>query len=66
MIIIYHNPRCRKSRAGLEYLSEKTKDFEVVDYIKNGISEVEIREILEKMEMPAKRGFLTGWNSEPI
>ena len=53
MIKIYHNPRCRKSRAGLEYLSEKTQDFEVIDYIKNGISDTEIREILEKMEMQA-------------
>jgi arsenate reductase (glutaredoxin) len=49
MIRIYHNPRCRKSRAGLEYLQEKTSDFETIDYIKNGISPEEIREILEKM-----------------
>ncbi len=49
MIRIYHNPRCRKSRAGLEYLQGKTGDFETIDYIKNGISQEEIREILEKM-----------------
>jgi arsenate reductase (glutaredoxin) len=49
MIRIYHNPRCRKSRAGLEYLQTKTSDFEIIDYIRNGISEDEIREILSKM-----------------
>jgi arsenate reductase (glutaredoxin) len=49
MIRIYHNPRCRKSRAGLEYLQDKTGDFDIIDYIKNGISQEEIREILEKM-----------------
>ena len=49
MIRIYHNPRCRKSRAGLEYLQDKTGDFETIDYIKNGISQEEIREILVKM-----------------
>jgi len=49
MIRIYHNPRCRKSRAGLEYLQDKTGDFETIDYIKNGISQEEIREILKKM-----------------
>ncbi|MCK4855108.1 MAG: hypothetical protein KAT31_12615 [Bacteroidales bacterium] len=49
MIRIYHNPRCRKSRAGLEYLQDKTGDFETIDYIKNGISREEIREILAKM-----------------
>ena len=52
MIRIYHNPRCRKSRAGLEYLQDKTGDFETIDYIKNGISQEEIREILEKMNTP--------------
>ncbi|MEE9462840.1 MAG: ArsC/Spx/MgsR family protein [Bacteroidales bacterium] len=52
MIRIYHNPRCRKSRAGLEYLQDKTGDFETIDYIKNGISREEIREILAKMNTP--------------
>ena len=52
MLKIYHNPRCRKSRAGLAYLSGKTPDFEIVDYIKNGISESEIREIALKMNEP--------------
>jgi arsenate reductase len=49
MVTIYHNPRCRKSRAGLEYLQDKTGDFETIDYIRNGISREEIREILAKM-----------------
>lgn len=52
MIRIYHNPRCRKSRAGLEYLQEKTGHFEIIDYIKNGISVEEIREIITKMNEP--------------
>jgi len=48
---IYHNPRCRKSRAGLEYMVSKTMDFEVIDYLKNGISKEEIREILLKLNL---------------
>jgi arsenate reductase (glutaredoxin) len=52
MIRIYHNPRCRKSRAGLEYLQEKTGQFDIIDYIKNGISVEEIREIISKMNEP--------------
>ena len=52
MIRIYHNPRCRKSRAGLEYLQDKTGDFETIDYIRNGISREEIKEILAKMNTP--------------
>jgi len=48
---IYHNPRCRKSRAGLQYLETKTTDFEVIPYIKQGIGENELREILLKLNM---------------
>ncbi len=46
---IYHNPRCRKSRAGLEYLRGKTGDFEIRDYLKEGITREEIREILLRL-----------------
>jgi len=52
MIKIYHNPRCKKSRAGLSYLQTKTSNFEIVEYIKNGISEKEIETLLEKIDLP--------------
>lgn len=45
---IYHNPRCAKSREGLKYLEERGFDFEVIDYMKNGISAGEIRDFLSK------------------
>lgn len=50
-LIIYHNPRCRKSRAGLAYLREKTANFEIREYIKDGINEKEIGEILLKLNI---------------
>lgn len=34
MITIYHNSRCKKSRAGLEYLSKKSPNFEIKEYLK--------------------------------
>ncbi len=34
MITIYHNSRCKKSRAGLQFLSDKTSDFEIKEYLK--------------------------------
>ena len=49
MIKIYHNPRCRKSRAGLSYLETKNVDFEIIDYIKNPISEAQLAELLMKL-----------------
>jgi arsenate reductase len=39
MIKIYHNPRCKKSRAGLAALEAKAAAFEVVDYLKDPLSE---------------------------
>lgn len=35
MITIYHNPRCKKSRAGLQALEAFTKDFELKYYLKD-------------------------------
>ena len=45
---IYHNPRCSKSRAGLQYLEEKGFDIEVIKYINDGISESDLKEIVTK------------------
>lgn len=49
MIKIYHNPRCKKSREGLEYLRTKTSDIEIKDYIKEGLSIEACKEIILKM-----------------
>ena len=46
-IKIFHNPRCKKSRAGLEYLRSKTGDIEIIEYLKTGISEEMIKFILK-------------------
>ena len=49
MLKIYHNPRCKKSRAGLQYLTEKAKSFEIVEYIKHPLTEKQIIVLLAKM-----------------
>jgi arsenate reductase (glutaredoxin) len=46
---IYHNPRCKKSRAGLAFLERKATDFETVQYINQGLTEEQLREILLKL-----------------
>ena len=45
---IYHNPRCAKSRAGLQYLEEKGYEIEIKKYITEGLTEPELKEIIEK------------------
>jgi len=49
MIEIYHNPRCKKSRAGLEHLKQKGVEFKIVEYLKEPISEKAFKEILTKL-----------------
>ncbi len=49
MITIYHNPRCKKSRAGLEFLKSKTDDFTLVEYLKKPLSEDELAMLLMKL-----------------
>ncbi|WP_026752906.1 arsenate reductase (glutaredoxin) [Sediminibacter sp. Hel_I_10] len=51
MIKIYHNARCRKSREGLELLKDSKKDFKVVEYLKDPISEEDLKSILTKLKM---------------
>ncbi len=48
MLKIYHNPRCAKSRKGLEYLKSRGIEFEVKNYMKEGLRAEEVREIFLK------------------
>ena len=48
---IYHNPRCSKSRAGLQYLEENGYDIEVKDYMKEGLTREDILSIAEKTNL---------------
>lgn len=51
MLRIYHNPLCRKSRAGLKYLKDKGVDFESVEYLKKRLSEKDLEKLLIKLNM---------------
>jgi len=46
MITIYHNPRCRKSRQGLEILKQSGKNFKVIRYMDERLSEAELKQII--------------------
>ncbi len=47
MIKIYHNNRCSKSRCGIQALEESGKQFEVVKYLEDVPSEVELKHIIK-------------------
>lgn len=44
---IYHNPRCSKSRQGLEILQNSNLQFETIKYLDTPISETELTEIIQ-------------------
>jgi len=52
-IIIWHNPRCRKSREGLkkteEIAGEKNLEVEVIKYLDNPPSVEDLKSVLKKM-----------------
>lgn len=51
MNTIYHNPRCKKSRAGLAYLTEKQGKFQVREYLKDPLTEAELSALLMKLHI---------------
>ncbi|MFD2568009.1 arsenate reductase (glutaredoxin) [Pseudotenacibaculum haliotis] len=46
MIKIYHNPRCRKSREGLQIVENSGKEFEIREYLKELPSEEELSSVI--------------------
>jgi len=50
-IVIYHNPRCSKSRATLALIQEKGIAPEIIEYLDAAPSESEMDAILSKLGM---------------
>lgn len=48
MFKVLHNPRCATSRKGLEYLRSKTNDFELINYISEGLTDNLLKEVFLK------------------
>lgn len=51
MITIFHNPRCSKSRQGLELVRQSGEEFEVREYLKDPLTETELTSLLKKLGM---------------
>ena len=54
----YHNPRCSKSRQGLEVLEKRNVSFEIVEYLKSGISQSEFLDIIKKSGLKPLDGLV--------
>jgi arsenate reductase len=49
MYKIYHNPRCKKSRAGLQYLQDKGVEPQIIEYLKEPLKEDELKDLLVRL-----------------
>ena len=50
-IIIYHNPRWKKSRESVKILEKEKVSFRIIEYLKNQISRKEINNILNILDI---------------
>ena len=67
-IIIYHNPRCSKSRDALKLLKEKNQDPEIFLYLQEILSQSKIRNLIKKLNIPVREILRKGeeeykWNN---
>ena len=54
MFTIYHNPKCAKSRAGVEFLKSKGVEYKVIEYLKDPLTRDHLKELLMKLGKSAK------------
>lgn len=47
--VIYHNPRCSKSRAALELLRQRGIEPKIIEYLKTPPTEDELRDVINKL-----------------
>lgn len=57
-MLYYHNPRCSKSRQGLELLTSEGVEPTVKEYIKEGISQDEALDLMEKLRINPLEGLI--------
>ncbi len=50
-IVIYHNPRCSKSRAALQLIQERGIEPQIIEYLKTPPSAARLKELLAMLGM---------------
>ena len=52
-LVIYHNPRCGKSRGALALLRQQGCEPEIVEYLKQALDAATLKDLLARLGMPA-------------
>ena len=53
-VTLYHNPRCRTSRAALELLRKRGIEPKIIEYLNTPPTAPEITRILQMLDIPAR------------
>ena len=53
-LVLWHNPRCSKSRRALELLVEEGREVRVLEYLKAPPSLAQLEDLLACLNMPAR------------
>lgn len=59
-IIIYHNPKCSKSRKALEIIKSKNVDPTIILYLEKKFSKTEVKNLLSKLGLFIRDILRTG------
>lgn len=54
-IVIFHNPRCSKSRSACQMLGERGISVDIVEYLRHPLSREDLLAIIAKLGMPAEK-----------
>lgn len=57
-VVIYHNPRCSKSRQTLALLEENNVQPEIVKYLETPLSVEELKALYAQLELDEVRGMM--------
>ena len=57
-VVIYHNPRCSKSRHALQLLEEHEVEVEVIEYLNNPPNKKELKHLLKLLGMDDPRELM--------
>ncbi|WOT03721.1 arsenate reductase (glutaredoxin) [Shewanella youngdeokensis] len=58
-VSIIHNPRCSKSRQTLALLEARGCDIQIIEYLKNPLSALQIESILTKLQVTPRQMMRT-------
>ena len=51
-VVIYHNPKCSKSRRALTILQDSGVSFKIIEYLKTPLNATTLRAVLAKLNLP--------------